>query len=275
MGATTDIYASGGLTVDTAQLSVPAGTPGGQIRVLKDQTLTIQNSGTVTADLLELGNGTWKVTTGSTNSPIVTIKANQITMSDPWKGKFGKDDGTAATALAAPFEEGKATNATTYTASGAKVTLGQSGNGLTITGASSSARLITGATAGFWVKAGLRISSVTLDMSADSDWCSVIYLADDPGITLAGSDSVLLFNKDSEGGDPPSSTYLLSNHSDINAKITIGTAVEVRAIWNNNWYESGTNNERFASFTGASTDNTITRSESNTIWLTKRLKFKD
>jgi hypothetical protein len=193
MGATTDIYASGGLTVDTARLSVPAGTPGGQIRVLTDQTLTIQNSGTVTADLLELGNGTWKVTTGSTNSPIVTIKANQITMSEPWKGKFGKDDGTAATALAAPFEDGKDVSDTGWSAGGAKVTLAQDGNNLSIKGADNSANFYIWKTGGIWVKADLSIDTVTVNMDDhkpdSSSYTSVIYMTPGSTVSFPNTDS--------------------------------------------------------------------------------------
>jgi hypothetical protein len=184
MGATTDIYVSGGLVVDNAQLSVPSGSPGGQIRVLAGQILTIRNGGNVTAELLELSTGTWKATT-----PLVTIKASQITMdsSSAWGGKFGKDDGTEATVLAAPFEDGKNVSDTGWSAEGAKVSLIQDGNNLVIQGAAAGANFNVWKTGGIWVKAGLIIDTVTVNMDDhkpdENSWTSAIYMK--PGSTVA------------------------------------------------------------------------------------------
>jgi hypothetical protein len=262
-----DIIAEQWKTLDSVTLSENITLSTGSFVIPAEKTLFIAAGYSLTAgDYLELGPGTWKA-----SGQNVLITPNTISLYNGLGAKFGKDDGTEATVLAGPSQGGKSTVATTYTASGAKVTLGQSGDALTITGASSSAKLAAGATAGFWVKAGLIITTTTLDMSTDSDWCSVIYLDGSNGITLANSDSVLLFNNDNEG-----TTYSLNyNDSAINTPITIGSSVQVMAIWNDSWYAGGSHNERFASFTGAGNDNTITRTDNNTIWLTKRLKFKD
>jgi hypothetical protein len=238
-----------------------------RIFIKAGEGLMIQSATLVTGDYLDIGPGEWKATAANAH-----FAANNISLYDALGARLGKDDGNAATVLAGPFEPGKAVDATTYTASGAKLTLGQNGNALTITGDSPAATLSAGATAGFWVKAGLTLSTAILDMSTDNDWCGAIYLAGTPGITLANSNSVLLFNNDAEGGG----TYPLAyNSPDIHAKITIGSSVVVKAIWNDAWKNGGPHNERFASFTGASSDNAIERSEAEIIWLTKRLKFKD
>lgn len=268
VGNISDIIMKKWETAESVTLSENASLTAGEIlKIPEGKTLVIKAGCTLTAGLLELASGTWKAT-GQT----VSIEEDTISLwSDPGV-KFGADDGTDATVLAGPFELDKATDVTTYTASGAKVTIGQNGNGLTITGAAAGATLKTGNTAGFWVKAGLVISGVTLDMSSDSDWCSVIYLDGSDGITLTDGNSVLLFNNDNEG-TPYSLPF---DSTDINTKITIGSSISVSAVWNNAWSSGGTN-ERFASFTGAANGNTITRKqgETVTIWLTKRLKFKD
>jgi hypothetical protein len=281
LGTTARFYVAGNTALDIAGNAVVNLAGGAKVELAKDGTVEIGPGSKIAAGLLEMAAGTWKATGGTTYTwndiPAIDtgvhISENRIDLGNSKSNKFGKDDGSAATTLASPFEN-KWAAGSSYVASMAKVTIGQNGNALIITGASG-AKLTSGASAGFWVKGGLTITNVTLDMSAVNDWESVIYLTGENGITLADSSSVLLFNNDSEG-----TTYPLEHNSaDIKTKITIGSGIVVKAIWNDSWkgQNNTQNNERFASFNGNGANNTITRQsgESTTVWLTKNLKFKD
>lgn len=157
---------------------------GGSFVIPEGKALVIDKGNKITAGNLELGEGTWKATAAP-----VTIKTDQITMdsASAWRGKFGKDDGSAATVLAAPFEDGKDVSGTGWSAAGARVTLIQDGNNLTIKGANSSANFYVWNTGGIWVKAGLTIDTVTVNMDGhkpnpDTSWTSAIYMI--PGSTV-------------------------------------------------------------------------------------------
>jgi lipopolysaccharide export system protein LptA len=100
---------------------------------------TLTGAGNVLADNLKLGTGTWLVTAAN-----ATITANTITLGSASDAKFGADNGDNATVLT-----GNENGPNTFTASGDKITLEQSGtNNLTISGTSNDATLTTGANAG-------------------------------------------------------------------------------------------------------------------------------
>jgi hypothetical protein len=165
--------------------------PSGKTLVIKaGKTLTVSGSALLTAGNLKLGAGKWKATNAD-----VSITADQITMdsASAWGAKFGKDDGTAATVLAAPFENGKDVSDTGWSATGADVTLSQDGNNLTVKGASAAANFNVWKTGGIWVKAGLTIEMVTVNMDEhkpdDNGWTSAIYMKPGSTITFPNTNS--------------------------------------------------------------------------------------
>jgi hypothetical protein len=249
---------TGSASGDTLTLGATA-----RIYVKPGEAVTITNA-TLAGQYLALGAGTWKATTAG-----VDIKYDAIQLGSTLGVTFGKDD-AVATVLAGPHADqtGKPTGYTVYAASGGRVTISQSGNDLVIAGENSGCILDLWSTAGIEVKSGLTITTATVKMVAVNDWTSVLYLHKSvSGITLSNINSKIEFNLESEG----SGAYDLT--SGIKVPIAVGTGIAIRAVWNNAW-EADKN--RFASFTGADTDNTITASGSgDPVWLTKNVKCND
>jgi hypothetical protein len=264
MGETTDVYVSGGLIVNAVQLSVPSGSPGGQIRVLASQILSITNGGKVTAGLLELSTGTWKATTAP-----VTIKASQITMDSvsAWGGKFGKDDGTAATVLAAPYEANKDVSDTGWSATEGTVTLSQDGDTLTIKGANASANFNVWKTGGIWVKAGLTIDTVTVNMDDHkpdaNGWTSTIYMKPGSTITFPNTNSKIKVFA-SSGSDEFGSSWWGKSST-----VTLGANIRMKRFGENDHRVT----DIYVSADGTGADNKLANiHETDDLWIARGLK---
>jgi filamentous hemagglutinin len=226
--AATDITAvtsANALTI--GNLTVPSGEV---FEVPTGAALTVDTGAALTAGKIILGPGTWLATDAA-----VTIEEDKITLGSHTTAKFGADNGTVATVLT-----GTANATNTFTASGGTVTLGQSSNKLTVTGSAAAATLATGATAGINVKAGLDITTATVDISVATTSIIVLVDGDAAGITLANTDSVILLD---------SSSTAATNTQGI-TNLTIGGSVTVKAA------ATGAT-QNVGSFTGAATANTI------------------
>ena len=199
----------------------------GSLAVTASKQITVGANGSVTAGLIALGPGTWKASNIAT-----TIEESKITLGNDASAKFGKDGGTSATVLT-----GTATATNTFTASGGMITLGQSTNKLTITGSVAGATLTTGATAGITTKGNLDITTVLVDVSANST--SGIVLANTEVVTLSNSDSVIKTNSGTA-----ENTYGIDG-------LTIGSGVTVKAA-------AATASQVVGSITGSASNNTLT-----------------
>jgi hypothetical protein len=229
IATTGNVTVKGELAVAASKtLAVGAGA---NLVVDANAQLTVAATGSVTAGKIVLGEGDWKASGAAT-----TIETDKITLGSNDSAAFGADDGTAATVLT-----GNANATNTFTASGGTVTLAQAVNKLSVTGSVAAANLATGATAGISVKAGLDITTATVDISGANT--SVIKLADNDavGITLANTDSIILLN--SAKTTPTSANKAIAN-------LTVGSDVAVKAADDNGSAEVG-------SFAGAASNNTI------------------
>ncbi|MDR1096126.1 MAG: DUF2807 domain-containing protein [Spirochaetaceae bacterium] len=250
------IAAAGDVTVKE-ELAVAAGrtlTVGAGVKLVVDANakltvagdVAVNATGSVTAGKIVLGEGVWKASGAAT-----TIEADKITLGNSASAAFGADDGTAATVLT-----GTASATNTFAASDGTVTLGQAANKLSVTGSAKGAKLVTGATAGISVKAGLDIATATVDISvADT---SVIKLADGDtaGIMLANAESVILLN--GANTTPTDVKKAIAN-------LTVGKDVTVKA-------GSDSGNAEVGSFEGAASDNIIVESGSVDVEIKKGIK---
>jgi hypothetical protein len=274
LGTTARFYVSENTTLGINGGAVVSLIGGAKIEVAKDGTIEIgTNSKIAAGDYLDLTAGTWKATGGISyewdstthNDTGVYISGNRIDLGDSRQNKFGKDNGTAATTFAGPFEN-KWSAGSSYVASGAKVTVGQNGNSLVFTGADSAAMLTLGVSAGIWVKAGLTIDSVVVDMNKNNDYESVIYLDDvTTGITLSNADSKIIFNEEATAGGAYDVGDTLTN------EISVTEFGGIRGVWNDAWKNESNswNNNRFASFSGI-VGGRVIKATSGTLWLTQK-----
>jgi hypothetical protein len=134
---------------DTARIYVKAG-----------ESVTISSAKLVTGNYLDLGPGTWTATSAGAD-----IKTNEITLGNNATVGFGNIGGGAVTLSGGASDTGN-----TFTATGAKVTLGQSGAALTINGTAASL-LTLGFTAKFYVNpdgidTGLTITGAKVKLTA-------------------------------------------------------------------------------------------------------------
>jgi hypothetical protein len=193
LGNSARIYVKDGLKIENAAVAIPAGS-GAVVEVPAGGYIYIENGGKFAANLLELGPGSWNATDAAAE-----ITADTITLGNHAGPGFGNGGGANSAVLS-----GSAVNTNTFTASGATVTLGQSGNNLTITGASAAATLSLGAGAKIFVKGGqsLTITTATVDLSAGTDWQTPIVLGgginEATRIVLTDGDSVLLLEVSSQ-----------------------------------------------------------------------------
>jgi hypothetical protein len=240
--ASTDIT-DDNLTIPASTVRTFTGAAAPSANVTVNGTLNVSTSLTIvatkslTAGNIILGTGTWTASGAS-----ATIAPDVITLGNNAAAKFGADDGTSATVLT-----GTADVTNTFTASGGTVTLGQSTNKLTITGSAAAATLTTGATAGINVKAGLDITTATVDISvADTSVISLVD-ADANGVTLANSNSVILLDS--------AKATVKTNSKKIITNLTAGDNVGV-------WAESDTGEAEVGKFVGAESDNTLVEGNS-------------
>jgi filamentous hemagglutinin len=199
------------------------------LAVTAGKQITVGANGSVTAGLIALGPGTWKATNAGTT---IDGAASKITLGSHATATFGVDDGTTATVLT-----GNAESTNTFTASGGTVTLGQSANKLTITGSVATATLTLGANGGITTKGNLDITTVVVDVSANST--DGIVLAQNDVVTLSNSDSVIKTN---------SGTTVNTNGID---GLTIGGGVTVKAA-------TEAVSQTVGSITGSASNNTLT-----------------
>jgi hypothetical protein len=221
--------ASGEFTVATAGSLTVEGT----LSIGAAGTLATVGSGTVTAGSIVLGAGTWLATGAAT-----TVTPGVITLASDEGAEFGADAGTTATVLT-----GGAAATNTFTASGGTITLGQAVNKLTITGSAASAKLATGDTAGIKVKAGLDITTATVDISSAVTSVIVLVEGDATGITLTNANSVILL-------DATKATVKTSAKKEID-DLTNGGTVEV-------WAESDDGSVDVGKFVGGAVADTNT-----------------
>jgi hypothetical protein len=249
----------------------------GAIYVKAGTGLTITNAILVTGDYLDLGAGTWLATNGGAK-----INASKITLDAVDNAMFGKDNGDEATILRSPVDTSKIKNETVYQGLDAKVTLTQSENDLLIAGAAN-AKLSLWKSACIYIKAGLTITTGTIDISSDNTESSILYLpAGSSGITLANSDSKILINSGNSGNNDLPYSISDQNYADMTMKLVFNSGIMAYAVWNDGWKNGDDYNERFAYFTGAASNNTINRSTdyvtgytaANDVRLTKVLLYK-